>query len=148
MTGDPGHLRRIAVAIVESETSEEQDETQQLEAAERILAALQDEVVKLIGLTGFHALLDRSFQRAAAHQGYTVRTPPPSPSADYLRNFRDTIHSIPVTDTHGAMVAVLTELLSLLTRLIGADITAGLVQRTWPDVAPSRKDALLEERDG
>lgn len=148
MTDERRGVHGVAVAIIESETAEDEDEGQQLEAAERILAALQDELVRLVGATGFHALLDRSFHRAAARQGYTVHARPPSPATDYLRNFRDNMHSIPLTDTYGAMVAVLTELLSLLTRLIGADIVAGLVQRTWPGVAPWLQAEHLEDVDG
>lgn len=135
MTREARSVRSVAVAIVESETNEEQDDTQQLEAAERILAAFQDEIVRLIGDTGFHALLDRSFHRSAADQGIAAQARPPTRSADYLRKLRDNIHSVPSTDSYSAMIAVLTELLSLLTRFIGADITAALVRRTWPHLA-------------
>lgn len=148
MTEERRGVHQVAVAIIESATAEDQDESQQLEAAERVLAALQDELVRLVGPAGFHALLDRSFHRAAAHQGYTVRARPPSSVPDYLRDFHDNMRSNPLTDTYGAMVAVLTELLSLLTRIIGADMTAGIVQRTWPGVAPWLKAEHLEDVDG
>lgn len=144
----PAGVRKAAAAIVQSATSAEDDESEQLHAAERILGALQDELVRLVGATGFHALLDRAFHRAAAEQGFAVRTRPQSSPPDYMRTFRDNMSSIPVTDVHGALIAVLAELLSLLTRLIGADITAGLVQRTWPDAAPWLTAAHLEDADG
>jgi hypothetical protein len=145
----PGEgVRAVAAAIVRSVTSADDDESQQLHAAERILAGLQDELVRLVGTTGFHALLDRSFHRAAAEQGFAVRTRPPAPPGDYMRSFNDNMSSVPPSDVHGALVAVLAELLSLLTRLIGADITAGVVQRTWPDAARGLTAAHLENTDG
>jgi hypothetical protein len=138
----------VAAAIVRSVTAEDDDESQQLRAAERILGALQDELVRLVGATGFHALLDRSLHRAAAEQGFAVRTRPPAPPGDYMRTFNDNMSSVPPSGVRSALIAVLAELLSLLTRLIGADITAGLIQRTWPEAARGLTPAHLENTDG
>lgn len=140
--------RAVAAAIVRSVTSGDDEDSEQLRAADHILGSLQDELIRLIGPTGFHALLDRSFHRAAAQQGLAVRTRPPSTPADYMRSFHDNMRSVPPNDLHDALIAVLAELLSLLTRLIGADITAGLVHRTWPDAAPWLTAAHLEDADG
>ena len=139
-------VRRVAEEIVNAVISERGDEAQQLAGAEQILGALQDELIRLIGPTGFHALLDRAFQRAATQVGGHVRSRPLQRSTD-ARNFTDDIHSIG-DDTIGALIAVMAELLSLLTRLIGADITTGLVQRAWPGVATWLTAAHLEDSDG
>lgn len=147
MTPEDG-VRSAATAIVRSVAPAENDESQQLHAAELIIGALQEELVRLVGTTGFHALLNRSFHRVAAEKGFAVRTRPPAPPGDYMRNFNDNMSSVPPSEVHGVLVAVLAELLSLLIRLIGADITAGVVQRTWPDAAGGLTAAHLENTDG
>jgi hypothetical protein len=42
---------------------------------------------------------------------------------------------------------VLAELLGLLARLIGGDLSVRLVQRTWPDIVPWLTAAHLEDAD-
>lgn len=141
-------VRELAHALVRQETAPEADESEQLAAAERILSALQDELVELIGGAGFHALLDRSFHRAAAEHGFGGRDRSPHQSGNFLRDFRANMNSLPETEVYDALVAVLAELLALLARLVGADITARLVHRAWPDAAPWLTAAHLEDGDG
>lgn len=148
MTPERAGVQELASAIVRSAAGEAGNDAQQLDAAELLLGRLQNELVRLIGPTGFHALLDRSFQRASAQRGLAVPAGPTSAPTGHRRSFRENMQSLPARDVSGALVAVLTELLSLLTRLIGADITVGLVQRTWPGAAPWLTAAHLEDLDG
>lgn len=148
MKGPAPPVLELAEAVVRTETEPGNDERQQLAAAERVLGALQDELIRLIGGTGFHALLDRAFHRAAVEHGFAVRTRPADSSENFLRDLRDNMNTLPAHDIHGVLVAVLAELLALLARLIGGDLTARLVHRTWPGAAPWLTAAHLENGDG
>jgi hypothetical protein len=148
MKGPGAPVRELAETLVRRETSPDAEEADQLAAAERLLGAIQDELIDLIGGTGFHALLDRSFHRAAAEHGFGGRPRPPHPPGNFLRDFRANMNSLPEKEIFGALVAVLAELLALLARLVGADITARLVHRAWPDAAPWLMAAHLEDGDG
>jgi hypothetical protein len=139
--------RRVAEAVVAFESRASQAGDDPLDAAEHIIGGLQDELVVLVGITGYNALLDRSVKRAAAERGMAVRGWPPRHADAPARAFRDDINSLPTDDVHGALVAVLAELLGLLARLIGGDLSVRLVQRTWPDVVPWLTAAHLEDAD-
>lgn len=148
MKSPPGKVIELSNAIVRAEVAPDDADPEQLAAAERILGTLQDNLTPLIGGTGFHALLERAFQRAGAERSFAGGAREPGSIPNATRELRAGMEGLHSRDVHGALIRVIAELVALLARLIGADITVRLVHRTWPDTVPWLTAAHLEDGDG
>jgi hypothetical protein len=112
-------------------------------AAERVILSLRDRLMLWFGPDGFQALLGRALHRAQAQH----------PSLGVVRALEGDDH--PLYELHQREVAaepvsrealldLITTMLEVLTRLVGADLVKRLVHQIWPDGADV--DAATETR--
>jgi hypothetical protein len=102
------------------------------DAVERILRALATHIHPLMGRAGFHMLLQRALRKAQdAHPGLGMVSAP-AEGDPYLPELEDATRDAPPEEAAAAAEAVIAELLGLLTRFIGTDITLELIQQSFP----------------
>jgi hypothetical protein len=109
-----------------------------VEAVQRVTTKLSAGMTLLVSSDGYRALLGRALHLARAEypvlNGVGVGT-----SDVYLEGLRET------DAAHDALVAFLAQVIALLARFIGDDLTGNLIRQRWPDAplgAPS-----LERRE-
>jgi len=125
--------QELARSLVAHEMDDRPDPRTPAEAAERVATKLSAGVTLLVSSDGYRALLGRALYLARAEyavlDGVRVGT-----SDVYLEGLRET------GAAHDALVAFFAQVIALLARFIGDDLTGNLIRQRWPDAplgAPS-----------
>ncbi len=113
----------------------------QIAAAERVLAQLQEHLLRWFGPDGFHAVLSRAL--AAARKGHPalarVRIEPRTKPR--LAELTASAHEYGPAELHDALLTLVAATLALLSRLIGDDLVRRLLQHAWPEESPNDTEA-------
>jgi hypothetical protein len=125
--------RALARRLLARETGAHATPGEAVAASDRLLRPLHAQLAHWLGQDGSHAVLARALDRTrVGHPSLADATLDPrgerllAVPADSIRD-RD---SAEVTE---ALVALISALLALLTRLIGADLVTRLLQQVWPN---------------
>jgi hypothetical protein len=104
-----------------------------VEAAERVMHRLADRLSPLVGVGGFHLLLQRALKRTRVEHAWldAVRTDPEVPWR--LPGMAEAAREAP-EGPNDAVQALLAELIGLLARFLGADMTIRLVRQSFPEM--------------
>ncbi|HEY8758705.1 MAG TPA: hypothetical protein VIN74_09425 [Candidatus Limnocylindria bacterium] len=134
----PAH-RELARWLLAHEMDDRPDPRTPVEAAERVITKLSAGVTLLVSSDGYRALLGRALYLARAEyailDGVRVGT-----SDVYLEGLGET------GGAYDALVALVAQVIGLLARFIGDDLTGNLIQQRWPD-APSERQASSAGRN-
>lgn len=137
--------RELAQQLFTSETrvvpgEVEASHAQSMAAGERVLQKLRDHLTRWFGADGFDALLARALNQTQPHYpilGKLLRPPEGNRRiSGFLDRAPDNEDARVLTD---GLVALIATIVSLLSRLIGEDLTAQLLEQIWP--APSRGES-------
>jgi hypothetical protein len=126
----PDVARDLAKRLLAHETPQPPDAAQAIAGAEQVLDNLREQLVRWFGADGAHALLSRALDRARAEQPALAHATIESRGRVRLRSLGEATGSIEALIT--ALTQVVTGVLTLLARLIGADMVARVVQQAWP----------------
>jgi hypothetical protein len=134
----PAH-QELARWLLAHEMDDGPDPRTPMEAAERVITKLSAGVTLLVSSDGYRALLGRALYLARAEyailDGVRVGT-----SDVYLEGLRET------GGAYDALLALVAQVIGLLARFIGDDLTGNLIQQRWPD-APSERQASSAGRN-
>jgi hypothetical protein len=129
----PRGLRRFCVDLLQQHmraTTGRQSDV--IAAAEQCLLDLGEYLVVLVGIEGYHALLERALQLGIgefpALASVQARFHPPGRVVGLHRTAR----RIPPDDVQDALALTLANLIWLLTKLIGKDLSLHLLRDVWP----------------
>jgi len=121
----PAH-QELARWLLAQEMDDRPNARTPLEAAERVVRKLSAGMTLLVSSDGYRALLGRALYLARAEyavlDGVRVGT-----SDVYLEGLRET------GGAYDALVAFLAQVIALLARFIGDDLTGNLIRQRWPD---------------
>jgi hypothetical protein len=124
--------RMLAREATASDTREAQ-----IAGAERVLAQLQEHLLRWFGPDGFHALLSRAL--ATARKGHPALTHvhiEPGSEAK-LTELAACGHAHGPAEVRDALLALVAAMLGLLSRLIGDDLVRRLLDHAWPEETPN-----------
>src|SRR5688500_18227421 len=116
------------------------------EALRRCCEALCQCLAPLVGREGFEALLKRSFAMARAEHAWLE--PLEVDSDSVTLQFEVFARAADGAEAEAACTAIIASFLSLLTALIGTELTRQLVSGEWPDVPLRDLDFGKQEGDG
>lgn len=133
MTTSDSRENEIARRLLAREAAERDAPGGPVAAAERVLTKLHAHLARWLGADGSHAVLARALDRARpGHRALAdARIEPRGERA--LTGLTTNAPAADVTEVSEALAAVIAAVITLLTRLIGADLVARLLQQTWPD---------------
>jgi hypothetical protein len=127
----PGAAQELARLLLVLETPESPDARQAIAGAEQVLEQLRVQLARWFGADGAHALLARALDRARAEQPALASAVLESHGrvrlSSLAENSGDSLEQLT-----SALTLVVAAVLTLLTRLIGADMVARVVQQAWP----------------
>jgi hypothetical protein len=139
----PRGLRRFCIDLLQQHmraTTGRQPEV--IAAAEQCLLDLGEYLVVLVGVEGYHALLERALRLGVgefpALASVQARYRPPGRVVGLQRSAR----RLPPDDVQDALALTLANLIWLLSKLIGKDLSLHLLRDVWPRM--SRADLDLE----
>jgi hypothetical protein len=127
----PGVARDLAKRLLAHETPQPSDAAQAIAGAEQVLDNLREQLVRWFGVDGAQALLSRALDRARAEQPALAHATIESRGRVRLRSLGEATGGSSET-LHTALIQVVTGVLTLLARLIGADMVERVVQQAWP----------------
>jgi hypothetical protein len=142
----PGAAQELARLLIVLETPETPDAAQAIAGAEQVLEQLRVQLARWFGADGAHALLARALDRARAEQ-------PALASAVLESRGRVRLNSLATSagdsleHLTASLTLVIASFLTLLTRLIGADMVARVVQQAWPGEQLILKANSSRDRD-
>jgi hypothetical protein len=110
------------------------------EAAERVLERLAERIKPLVGAGGFALLLQRALRRTLKEHPWLGAVQIDSATPWRLRGLTEASENQTREEALIAAQAVLTELIGLLARFLGADIAIRVVRQSFPEMKP-RGDA-------
>ena len=121
----PAH-QELARWLLAQEMDARPDVRTPVEAAQRVTTKLSAGMTLLVSSDGYRALLGRALYLARAEHpvldGFRVGR-----SEVYLEGLRET------GAAYDALVAFLAQVIALLARFIGDDLTSNLIRQRWPD---------------
>jgi hypothetical protein len=118
--------QELARWLLAREMDADPDMRTPVDAAQRVAVKLSAGMTLLVSSDGYRALLGRALHLARAEypvlDGVRVGT-----SDVYLEGLRET------DAAYDALVALLAQVIALLARFIGDDLTGNLIRQRWPD---------------
>lgn len=107
---------------------------ERVDAAHRVLAGLADRMSPLVGVGGFHLLLQRALKRAQASHPWLagIHLDPNDPWR--LPGVAEAVRGIDPEEVAEGMEAAVAELIGLISRFLGADLATRLVRQSFPEV--------------
>ena len=110
-------------------------------AAERTCQKLCTRLARLVTAAGCQSLLARAIHLAAAEAPFLRGVRAGMLPETCLQGFAESAQGASSEQVQGAVVAVVTQLISLLALFIGDQMTGRLVHDVWPE-APLRADGM------
>mgnify|MGYP005870018033 CR=1 FL=1 len=115
------------------------------EATERACQKLRQRIALLLGQAGFHALLTRALQLAAAEAPFLQGVRVDGEAAGPLPGLRESVAGRDRGEAAAGLAAVLASFIGLLTTFIGRNLGLRLVYEVWPELAPAPPGTGKEE---
>lgn len=137
-------LRALVRALLEGESADPSLE-ERLEGAERIVGALAARIQPLVGRDGFYMLLQRALKRAEASHPALGKVRADRDGEVHLEGLAEAGRGAGLEEATAAAEAIVAEVLALLARFIGADMTIRLVRQAFPESFPGSKGEGTEE---
>lgn len=131
-------VRALARTLLES-ASEGPGVDARVDATQRVLAGLADRLSPLVGMAGFHLLLQRAIRRAQADHGWLSAVQPEAEEPQQLPGAADAVRDLAPEVVAAGTEAAVAELIGLIARFLGADMAIRLVRQSFP--------GALRERD-
>jgi hypothetical protein len=118
-----------------------------LATVETVLQTLGDRIAPLIGREGFHMLLQRALKRASdAHPHlHSVRVQRDAGSC--LAGTAELGRDASPKEATAAVEAIIGEVVSLLARFVGADLTIQLVRQAFPELSGRKAKPSTENTE-
>ena len=133
MTASLPEVRSLARALFEGQSPDSGADSQ-VEAAERVLRRLSDRISPLVGSAGFALLLQRALKRARAEHPWLGAVHVDQETPWGLVGMVDVAREVTPDDAAAAAQALITELIGLVARFLGADMAIRLVRQSFPEV--------------
>jgi hypothetical protein len=134
MSPPHSEVRLLARAILHHEGTGPTVE-ERLDAARRVLLELVGRLGPLVGVGGFHLLLQRALKRATVEHPWLagVETVPADPGL--LGGAAESARGREPEEVAAALETIVAELIGLIARFLGADLAVRLVRQSFPEVA-------------
>jgi hypothetical protein len=116
-----------------------------VDAGERILQALSERLGLLVGTGGFHMLLERALKRAREEHRLLGNVRPDPHGGRMLGGLAEAVQDEDPEEVASAVEAVITELIGLVSRFLGADMAVRLVRQSLPDAPLGNVESGLVE---
>lgn len=127
----PGAAQELARLLIVLETPESPDAAQAIAGAEQVLEQLRVQLARWFGADGAHALLARALDRARAEQPALASAVLESRGRVRLSSLAKSAEDS-LEHLTASLTLVVSAVITLLTRLIGADLVARVVEQAWP----------------
>jgi len=138
-------VRAFARRLVEQAGAEAPERTV-VDAGERVLQALGERLSFLVGSAGLHMMFVRALKRAQEDHALLGAVLPAQNGGPLLTGLEEAAEEAGAgrQEVLAAVEAVITELIGLLARLLGAEMAARLVRQSFSD-APLEKAPGFED---
>ncbi|HWP49867.1 MAG TPA: hypothetical protein VNM22_22115 [Candidatus Limnocylindrales bacterium] len=103
-------------------------------AADHACQKLYHQMVRLVGLAGFQALLMRSLNLAKTEFPFLRRVESEPQAGECLKGILEAVQDRDPVLVGEGLVAVLANFIGLLITFIGKDLALRLIRKTWPEV--------------
>lgn len=115
--------RDLAQRLLKREAGDSSDPTHLAQASDRILRQLRRELVPLIGLAGYSAVLGRALRQTRRELPFLTAIDPASAEEAELKGLSDEIGVLDKVQAEAATQAILANLLGVLVEIMGWDLT-------------------------
>lgn len=124
----------LVLWLLRQEANDSEEPEALLTAAERCLQKLCTRLAKLMTAAGCQSLMARAIQLATAEAPFLQGVRAGMIPGACLEGVHEGVQGLDSEQKQAGLVGVLTQLIGLLERLIGEDVTRRLVRDVWPDV--------------
>lgn len=132
MSESPPEVRPLARALLDGQGAGPGADAQ-AEAAERVLQRLSERISPLVGTGGFFLLLQRALRRTTAEHPWLGAVQMESQTPWRLPGMANAAGAAPDEATAAAQ-ALVSELIGLIARFLGADMAIRLVRQSFPEI--------------
>lgn len=132
---NPGlpRLQRLAGTLLESERQGDGVQAR-ITAAEQVLRRLAERIGPLVGIGGYHLLLQRALKRTRTPHPWLTGIHLDSGAPWRLSGASEAASATDPGEIDAALRTLISELIGLLARFLGADMTIRLVRQCFPSV--------------
>lgn len=139
-------VRALARALINAKGAADPTDPQ-LQAVEAVLRDLSARISPLMGGAGFQMLLERALTRAQEGHPQLARVEAVRDGDRYLVESAEAAVDAPVAENGAAAEAIISELIGLLARFVGADMAIGLVRQAFPELSLGSAGVRMEENE-
>lgn len=126
-------VRSLVRTLLDASAADDSVESRVL-AAQHVLAGLANAMTPLVGIGGIHLLLQRALRRSRAAHPWLHAIQLDRESPWRLQGAAEAAHGHTPEEVTAAAEELLAELVGLLVRFLGADMTIRLVRRSFPEM--------------
>ena len=126
-------IRALARSLLES-ASDSPEIEERLEATQRVLAGLATRLSPLVGEGGFHLLLQRALKRSQAEHAWVGAIRPDATGPLTWPGLAEGVLDVEPEEVAAGTEAAIAELIGLVSRFLGADMTIRIVRQSFPEM--------------
>jgi hypothetical protein len=141
----PPHVQRLARTLIAWSADGASRAGDTAAGTDRLLDLVGASLGRLVGTLGYRMLLERALQRAARRVPLLSRASLPPPNAPSLTVLTPLLDGSSAADVECAGEALIAELVALLTRFLGIDVTRRVLLQALPDQAPDTIASLFRD---
>jgi hypothetical protein len=134
MTHVPPSLADVVQRLLVHDARGGQGTQDLADAMERACQALHNRLVPLVGAAGFDALIGRAVKLAAREFPFLAAIVAMTAPTSSLDGLQPAVEGREPAEVRDALVAILTNLISLLVIFIGENLALRKMREVWPDM--------------
>ncbi len=125
-------LHELARRLLAQETGDVEDLQLLIEGAERACQKLRSQIAIILGSAGFQATLVQAARRTQPAVPF-LSIDPILQDAECLRGIRQSLQGREADEVREALTILWGNFLTLMTGLVGRDLTVSFLRAAWPD---------------